>query len=168
MMKLVHQCFTVLLGSNQGAICQMKNTHELDTFWSAIPRLPGSQMIRETLTVTKLNRQSSSQDILLWIQYLHSCDMIKEHQGQVIARELKKILVSTSWHLYLLGEKSRQFWSFQRNVRMFFLSEQTGTGMYIWVENSKWWGFSFFPLLSLNQPQGLVSCNFFSKESSRK
>lgn len=141
----------------------MKNTHELDTFWSAIPRLPGSQMIRETLTVTELNRQSSSQDILFWIQSLHSYDVIKEHQGQVIARELKKIfsfnfmtLVSVRGKkqtILVLSKKCENVFSFRTNRNW---------NVYL-VENSKWWGFSFFPLLSLNQPQGLVSCNFFSQ-----
>lgn len=47
-----------------------------------------SQKLRKTLTVTKLKKKLLPQEILLFLTYsLHTYNIIKENQRQVIARE---------------------------------------------------------------------------------
>lgn len=47
-----------------------------------------SQKLRKTLTATKLKKKLLPQEVLLFLTYsLHTYNIIKENQGQVIARE---------------------------------------------------------------------------------
>lgn len=118
-----------------------------------------SQKLRKTLTATKLKKKLLPQEVLLFLTYsLHTYNIIKENQGQVIAREFNFFfffflhLVT----LHLFGENITHSETYENCV----LGQPSMRYLSGWKTlNKKDFLLSCF--LSLKQPQGLILCHTF-------
>lgn len=122
-----------------------------------------SQKLRKTLTVTKLKKKLLPQEILLFLTYsLHTYNIIKEKQGQVIAREFNFFFFFLHLlTLHLFGEKRRQY-THSETYENCVLGQPRMRYLSGWKTlNKKDFLLSCF--LSLKQPQGLILCHSFSQ-----